>query len=198
MSETLLDAHYWNERYQNSATGWDIGAISTPLKEYIDQLDSKEIRILIPGCGNAYEAAYLLEKGFTNITLIDIAPALTKKLADQFPAHINKSLHIITGDFFQLQGQYDLILEQTFFCALDPALRDNYASKMKELLAPQGKLAGVLFNRDFPGGPPFGGSIAEYKKLFSGYFESVYLEPCYNSIEPRKDAEAFVILSNKF
>lgn len=59
MSETLLDAHYWNERYQNSATGWDIGAVSTPLKEYIDQLDSKEIRILIPGCGNAYVSAAL-------------------------------------------------------------------------------------------------------------------------------------------
>lgn len=197
MSESVLDAQYWNERYQNCATGWDIGTVSTPLKEYIDQLDSKELRILIPGCGNAYEAAYLLEKGFTNITLIDIAPVLTKKLADQFPAYINKSLHIITGDFFQLQGHYDLILEQTFFCALDPALRENYVLKMKELLAPKGKLVGVLFNRDFSGGPPFGGSIAEYKKLFSGYFESVYLEPCYNSIAPRKDAEAFVVLSSK-
>ena len=193
MSAVTLDANYWNDRYQNSATGWDVGTISTPLKEYIDQLHSKELRILIPGCGNAYEAAYLLENGFTNVTVIDIAPTLTKKLEEQFASYLNKSLHVITGNFFDLEGQFDLILEQTFFCALDPGLREKYVSKMSDLLAPKGKLAGVLFNRDFPGGPPFGGSIAEYQKLFSEHFNNIRLAPCYNSIAPRRDAEAFMI-----
>ena len=44
--------NYWEERYQKQDTGWDIGTISTPLKEYIDQLTDKKCRILLPGAGN--------------------------------------------------------------------------------------------------------------------------------------------------
>jgi hypothetical protein len=50
------------------------------LKKYIDTLKDKDIAILIPGCGNTYEAAYLLEQGFTNVTVIDIAPTLVKNI----------------------------------------------------------------------------------------------------------------------
>jgi hypothetical protein len=44
--------NYWEERYLKNEIGWDIGAVSTPLKEYIDQLTNKACRILIPGAGN--------------------------------------------------------------------------------------------------------------------------------------------------
>ena len=71
-----LDKNYWDSRYQNAQTGWDLGAASGPLQNYIDQLDNKDLRILIPGCGNAYEAEHLLNRGFKNITLIDISPSL--------------------------------------------------------------------------------------------------------------------------
>ena len=54
-----LDAEYWEERYRAGTTGWDIGSPSTPLKEYIDQLQDPSKKILIPGAGNAYEAEYL-------------------------------------------------------------------------------------------------------------------------------------------
>ena len=30
--------NYWENRYNNNETGWDIGYLSTPLKDYIDQL----------------------------------------------------------------------------------------------------------------------------------------------------------------
>ena len=58
-----FNASFWNERYSTNQTGWDLKGPSTPLKEYIDQITNKNIKILIPGCGNAYEAEYLLEKG---------------------------------------------------------------------------------------------------------------------------------------
>jgi hypothetical protein len=57
---------------QSKTTGWDL-AWCLPIKNYIDTLKDKDIAILIPGCGNTYEAAYLLEQGFTNVTVIDIA-----------------------------------------------------------------------------------------------------------------------------
>ncbi|MBO9561797.1 MAG: methyltransferase [Niastella sp.] len=193
MNDLPLDATYWNDRYQQHQTGWDVGQVSTPLKEYIDQLTNKDIAILIPGCGNSYEAEYLLQQGFNNITLIDISPLLTQQLTEKFSAYVGNQLRIITGDFFVPEGQYDLILEQTFFCALEPSLRGAYVSKMHSLLKPGGKLAGVLFDRAFEGGPPFGGSQEEYKELFAPLFNIQVLAPCYNSIKPRAGAEVFMI-----
>lgn len=60
-----LDEFYWNTRYQTNDIGWDIGSVSPPIKAYIDQLTNKQLRILIPGCGNTYEAEYLLQQGLT-------------------------------------------------------------------------------------------------------------------------------------
>jgi methyl halide transferase len=190
----FLSKEYWNNRYLQHQTGWDIGTVSTPLKEYIDQLSDKSISILIPGGGNSYEALYLLEQGFTDITVIDLAPSVTEKLELQTAAY-KSNIKIVTGDFFEFNGSYDLILEQTFFCAIDPALRISYVTKMSELLKPQGKLVGVLFNRAFEGGPPFGGSEKEYRALFASTFHQIRMEPCYNSIPPRLGSELFVVLS---
>ncbi len=192
----LLDENYWNSQYNANTTGWDLGEVSPPLKAYIDQLVNKNLRILIPGCGNTYEAAYLLQQGFTNITVIDIAPALVAQLKERYKG--NPHIKIILGDFFEHEGEYDLILEQTFFCALNPALRKNYIAKMHELLAPNGKLAGVLFNREFEQqGPPFGGSKEQYEPMFERYFNFKIFEPCNNSFIKRIDTELFIILIKK-
>ena len=60
-----------------------------------------------------------------------------------------------------------VILEQTFFCALDPALRDRYVAHMEQLLAPGGKLVGVLFNDTLNADrPPFGGSQGGVRASF--------------------------------
>jgi SAM-dependent methyltransferase len=191
-----LDEAYWSSRYSNNTAGWDTGSVTDPIKEYIDQLTDKNITILIPGCGNGYEAEYLLQQGFTNITLIDISSLLCKQLEKKLAPH-SSEVKIICGDFFELQGQYDLIIEQTFFCALDPSLRKAYADKMHQLLKPGGKLVGVLFNRSFEGGPPFGGNEKEYRELFQDQFYIAIMEECYNSIAPRKRAELFVKLIKK-
>ncbi|ULQ57979.1 TPMT family class I SAM-dependent methyltransferase [Flavihumibacter rivuli] len=189
-----LDAAYWNDRYLNHKTSWDIGYAAPALTHFVDQLPDKSISILVPGCGNGYEVEYLLQKGFTNVTVVDIAPSLTDALKRRLEPYSGKELTIITGDFFELDGLYDLVLEQTFFCALDPEKRADYANKMFNILKPGGKLAGVLFNREFIGGPPFGGSQEEYKKLFSKMFTIKVMEPCYNSITPRQGSEVFMIL----
>lgn len=189
----MLDQEFWDQRYiQNTAT-WDVGSVSRPLKDYIDQLENKDLKILIPGCGNAHEAHYLEEKGFKDITLIDISETLVNSLKEEFSSSSN--VHIILGDFFKHEGQYDLILEQTFFCAIDPKLRSDYATQMSKLLKPGGKLVGVLFNKEFENpGPPFGGNVSEYLVYFKPYFTFKTFNQCYNSIEPRNGGEVFIIL----
>ena len=59
MNKSKYNKTYWDDKYADNKTGWDIGYISSPLKSYIDQIKNKEISILIPGAGNAYEAEYL-------------------------------------------------------------------------------------------------------------------------------------------
>lgn len=190
--KTRFDKRYWENKYLENATGWDIGYASAPLVDYFKQLTNKTLKILISGGGNCYEAEYLFEQGFENIFVIDIAEQPLKNLKARFPNFPES--HLIHGDFFNHQGKYDLIVEQTFFCALEPALRQNYADKMCDLLAEKGKLAGLLFDFELTGDcPPFGGSLAEYFQLFSEKFNIKKLERCYNSIKPRNGRELFFI-----
>lgn len=98
-----LDDNYWSSRYSNNTAAWDMGKISTPLKEYIDQLTNKEISILIPGCGNSYEAAYLLQNGFLNITLIDISSLLCKQLEEKLASYLPKGLKLSVVIFLNIQ-----------------------------------------------------------------------------------------------
>ena len=149
-----LNKEYWENRYQQFNLGWDIGYASPPLKEYIDQLTDKSIKILIPGAGFGYEAVYLFEQGFNNLTVLDIAAAPLQQLKSRCPDFPEEQL--IEADFFEtdLSG-YDLVLEQTFFCALNPELRPAYVRKMHQILEQGGKIAGLFF--DFPlteKGPP--------------------------------------------
>ncbi|NNE55599.1 MAG: methyltransferase domain-containing protein [Flavobacteriales bacterium] len=187
-----LDENFWSKRYIEQSTGWDIGYPSDPLVDYIDTLEDKSIKILIPGAGNAYEAEHLWKLGFGNTTVIDLAREPLENLRSRIPSI--PAGQLIQGNFFDHFGQYDLILEQTFFCALDPKLRPQYVAHMNDLLAPNGRLVGVLF--DFPKteqGPPFGGSREEYQELLSPTLDIKVLERCYNSIKPRQGSELFLI-----
>jgi len=169
-----------------------MGHPSPPITDYIDQLENKESAILIPGCGNAYEAEYLHQKGFTNFKVLDIAQEPLDNLQQRIPEL--KPEQLVCSDFFHHEGQYDLILEQTFFCAIDPVLRATYVEHAVQLLKPGGKLAGLLWsvelNKDKP---PFGGSDTEYSALFTPHFDIITMEDAYNSISPRAGRELFVI-----
>jgi SAM-dependent methyltransferase len=191
-----LNSNYWEERYQKNEIGWDVGTISTPLKEYIDQIEDKSIKILIPGAGNSHEFEYLITKGFHNVFVLDFAQSPLDNIQKRMP-NCNTN-QLIKSDFFEHEGTYDLIIEQTFFCALDPSLRKDYVQKMKELLNPNGKLVGLLFQ--FPlteVGPPFGGSKQEYVSIFENDFHLKTFETAHNSIKPREGNELFFIFTKK-
>jgi len=199
----MLDIHdntaqdqYWTERYKSDQTGWDVGYPSTPIKEYIDQLDNKQLRILIPGAGNAYEAEYLHKNGFTNVFVLDISKAplaaIQKRIPD-FPAD-----HLLHGNFFDHQDKYDLILEQTFFCSFPPLSenRKAYAKQMAALINPGGKLVGLWFDIPLTGDlekRPFGGDKATYLEYLTPYFSPKIFDTAHNSITPRAGNELFGI-----
>lgn len=191
-----LNSDYWENRYKTNEISWDAGTITTPLKEYIDQIEDKSIKILIPGAGNSYEFEYLINNGFQNVYVLDFAQSPLDNIKERV-SNCNEN-QLIKSDFFEHDATYDLILEQTFFCAIDPSLREKYVAKMKSLLNSNGKIAGLLFQ--FPltqVGPPFGGSKSEYLALFENDFEVKTLETAYNSIKPRQGNELFFIFTKK-
>ncbi|MCH7401773.1 TPMT family class I SAM-dependent methyltransferase [Belliella kenyensis] len=188
-----LDQDYWSARYKENQTGWDLGEASTPIKQFLDQVTDKNIKILIPGAGNAYEAAYAYNMGFKNVYVLDFALLPLDNFKRTYPNFPMNQLYC--EDFFDHEGSYDLIIEQTFFCALNPSLRSMYAEKMAKLLKDGGVLAGVLFNKNFTHvGPPFGGSKDEYIGYFEPFFDIQIMESCYNSILPRQESELFIKL----
>lgn len=194
----FLDANYWNNRYLNGQAGWDLGEISRPIKAYIDQLPQKNLKILIPGAGNAHEAIYLLEKGFTNVTVIDFAEEAIQNLRLKLKGINSENFHLVKDNFFNHEGEYDLILEQTFFCAINPDLRPEYVKHTHQLLAKDGKIVGLMFDKIFSfEGPPFGGSKEEYEQLFQDQFKIELMEEAYNSVLPRQGSELFVKLIKK-
>jgi len=194
--QNQLTPTYWNDRYLNDQIGWDIGDISTPLKDFIDTLTDKNLHILIPGAGRAHEAVYLHQNGFQNVYVCDWAKEAFVHLranAPDFPTE-----NMLIGDFFKLDIQVDLVIEQTFFCALSPELRSKYAEKMAAILKENGILVGLFFGIEFPKvGPPFGGTKAEYLPIFEPYFSILEMEIAKNSIKPRQGSELFFRMEKK-
>ncbi|QCX00416.1 methyltransferase domain-containing protein [Aggregatimonas sangjinii] len=192
--------YYWTERYQEKNSPWDIGYPSTPLKEYIDQLEDKTIPILIPGAGNAYEAEYLWQQGFTKVFVLDISEIPLKRFQERNPNFPKEQL--LLEDFFEHETRYDLILEQTFFCSFVPTdkNRNAYAEHMAKLLNPKGKLVGLWFDiplTDDMEKRPFGGDKKLYLNYLIPFFDVLTFERCYNSISPRMGNELFGIFVKK-
>lgn len=192
----MLDAAFWEENYRQEHTPWDLGGVSPALKVYVDRIADKNLRILIPGAGSAYEAIYLHRAGFTQVYVCDWAPSAFQYLRREAPDF--PEAHLVVADFFKLELQVDLILEQTFFCAISPELREAYAEKTAGLLAAGGKLAGLLFAFPFEKeGPPFGGTQEEYERLFAPWFHILHLAISDASIKPRAGRELFIELQKR-
>ena len=187
---------YWEDKWEKGNTNWDLGYPAPALVKYFDQILDKNLKILIPGAGNAYEAEYLWRNGFKNVFSNEIAKAPVMKFQERvndFPQN-----QIITENFFQHKDQYDLIIEHTFFTAISPNMREQYARKIYELLKPQGKMLGLLFSVEFDyEGPPYGGTEDLYRNLFEPLFEIIILENARNSIKPRDERELFIVLRKR-
>ena len=186
-----LSEDFWENKYKTNKIGWDLGEVSPPLKSYFDQLTNKELKILIPGGGNSHEAEYLFNMGFKNVYVVDLSKTALENIKNRVPNFPLSQL--IHANFFDLNHTFDLVIEQTFFCAIDPRLREKYALKMKELLSNNGKLIGLLFdaklNEDHP---PFGGNTEEYISYFESHFTMDIFTKCYNSFHNRQEMELFV------
>ena len=171
---------FWENRYRDHVMPWDAGKVPAALREYARNL-SPETRILIPGCGSAYEAAYLSDKGF-DVLAIDFSPAAVE-IAHKNLGHFGNIVRL--ADFFSFNfGQpFDVIYERAFLCALPRKMWGGYSDRCAELLQPNGVIAGFFFFADTPKGPPFGIGPAELNALLKPHFERIDDQPVADSID---------------
>lgn len=122
------------------------------------------MRALVPGCGRAYDALALAKHGFDEVVALDLAPsavAAAKQFLAQSTEPAAAKVLPCAGDFFRHEGQYDLIYDCTFLCALDPSVRQQWATTQRKLLAEGGTLVCCVFpiRPADSGGPPYAMSV---------------------------------------
>lgn len=161
-------AEFWSERFAQQFTPWDRGGVPAALRQFVARSPRPYVT-LIPGCGTAYEVAFLSEAGW-DVTAIDFSPAAVEAARTMLGRW---SERVVEADFFNFvpSRPVELIYERAFLCALPRRLWPAVAARWATLLAPGGLLAGFFYFDDAPKGPPFGIDAAELETLLSPNFE---------------------------
>jgi SAM-dependent methyltransferase len=169
---------FWDERFGQHFTPWDQAGVPERFKSFVASRSAQSV--LIPGCGSAYEALHLAERGWP-VRAIDFSPAAVEAARAQLGAHAGV---VEEADFFAYVPPFspDWIYERAFLCALPKTRWQDYASRMAALLAPGALLAGFFFIGATPKGPPFGIERAELDALLSPHFELIEDREVSNSI----------------
>jgi len=165
----------WQRRYEEKDTPWDKGAAAPPLVHYLRE-NAIAGRVLVPGCGRGHDVRALARQHGCSAVGLDLAPAAideARRLPPEFGP--GSEVSFVTGDFFKLtfdlKNTFDWVVEHTCFCAIDPALRPEYAISAANALRPGGKFFGIFYlTPDVESGPPFAVSRAELSNLFEDHF----------------------------
>ncbi|RWA15060.1 hypothetical protein EKO27_g34 [Xylaria grammica] len=184
----------WTKCWEDKWTPWDRGGPSMALYDLLKENPSGAIPLpsegspktcLVPGCGRGYDVLLLSSFGYDVYGLdvssqaLDAAKANAEKaLAEELyktEASKRGAVNWTCQDFFaedwkDVQGPFDLIFDYTFFCALPPPLRPAWASRMKSLLSPGGRLICLEFPSEKGSsepGPPWAAPPIEYLEYLS-------------------------------
>lgn len=170
---------FWDERFERHFTPWDQGGVPQALRAFA--VTQPSLATLIPGCGSAYELAFLAQQGW-DATAIDFSPAAVAQ--GKAAVGAQHAARVVEADFFEWQPArpLQLIYERAFLCAMPRAMWPQVAARWAQLLAPGALLAGYFFFDEAPKGPPFGITRAQLDGLLSGAFDCIADEHVSDSI----------------
>jgi SAM-dependent methyltransferase len=188
---------FWSSIYVNEQPRWDLGQPTPALKDMIAKIKLPPSRIAVLGGGKGHDAAYLANLGHF-VTLVDISPEAIKEAKNLYGNISN--LHFLESDIFDLPkklfGQFDVLVEHTCYCAINPTLRSDLVKVWRNLLLEGGHLLGVFFAMEKKNGPPFGGTEWELKSRLKKGFRVLYWHRNQNSID-RREGKEFIIYAQK-
>ncbi len=191
MQDSELTPEFWGGRYQTGETGWDLGTPSPPLMHLHQSGQIEPCRVVVPGCGRGWEVTWLAAQGYT-VTGVDFS-AEALAIVDLRARAEGLKVTLVQSDVLApvaaLHGQFDLVFEQTCYCAIDPLRRADYVTAMHRLLIPGGTLAGLFYACKGDGGPPFTTTPEAVREQFSAHFEVGQLALTDHSHERRSGEE---------
>ena len=196
----VSSSQYWNQLYKSGETRWDLGKPTPIFDSWFNKI-YKSQRICILGAGNGWDVLNLAKKGHT-VTAVDFADVAVKNLKNS-SKRLGIPIKVHSLDIFDLilyyNNYFDIVLEYTCFCAIDPNRRQNYIKLVSDILKTNGRYIGLLFPINNPSdanGPPFNVDFFETVKLFSNYMKLIFHEDPLLSIPERIGREVFVIFKN--
>ncbi len=185
----------WNQAYLNQETPWNMNTINPLFERHSSRLLKEGAsEWLIPGAGHGHEITFF-EYHSKKITAFDLSTQVKKEFHNLYP---ESSCDYRIGDFFEtpLKG-FDVVIENYFFVALDPAMRQKTIQRVHSLLKDNGFYAGVFFTRSSQEGPPFGLSEWELRVHVESLFEiKEWIRSPY-SHPKRQNMELWVVLQKK-
>lgn len=194
-----LTGESWNQRWVDQDTPWDMGRTAPPFERAVrDGLVPVGGRALVPGCGAGHDARFLAEAGFdvTGVDLSETALARARALA----AEAGTAVTYRQADLLALPDDlagFDLVLEHTCFCAIDPERRDDYVASIAGAVRPGGHLLGLFFLFEAEEGPPFGATQEEIEHRFGAHFDVLHVERPDDSHEARQGREGLFVLRRR-
>ena len=191
----------WESRYQNADTPWDKGECHPALAGLIHRWATNEAAIIVPGCGRGWDLL-ALAKEFPARVLIGVDLSLSAVLAARELCADFPNVQVHHADFFETTswlGNYlvGAIWEHTCFCAIPPALRDDYAKSVSQLLPAGGILGGVFFTDmdDEKSGPPWNCQLDELKQRFAGSFAIEIGDGSHATFPSRQGEERVIVMT---
>ena len=193
---SVTNSQYWENRYIEGTTGWDLGQAAPPFVSLLDSVAApKSGKIAVLGSGSGYDALLFAQRGFEVIGF-DFAPsAITQSFAfaTQLAQSSGISAQFLQRNIFDLPSEFphyfDYVLEHTCFCAIEPGDRPAYVKLVKSLLKPSGELIALFWAHNQPGGPPFGTTTTEIRQYFEPDFQINSLSLVSNSVPQRQGQE---------
>ena len=161
----------WEARWQAGDAPWDLGR-APPALEALAASCPAPLRVFVPGAGRGHDAVAWARHGH-GVTALDIAPTAVAE-GRALAAEAGVEIEWLCGDLFDLPGhlhrQYDVVWEQTCFCAIEPARRPDYVAAVASLLGEGGTLRALLWNHGKGGGPPFDVAPEHARSALAAHF----------------------------
>jgi len=188
----------WSHIYQTEEPRWDLGAPHPAFVNILPQIKLPKSRIAVLGCGRGHDAAFLAEAGHF-VTAFDFSEEALTAAREKY-SNI-KNLNFVQADAFKLPekyiGAFDVVVEHTFYCAVDPDRRDEVMNVWRKLLIPNGFVLGIFFVMFKRMGPPWGGTEWELRRRFDKYFRFLYWTRWHHSPGSREHREIAIYMQKR-